>query len=207
MKPEPTVDLGFTAEPFPAGTHMCLIYRDEQERRDVISRYLEAGVAGGEMVGYFADAEVLVDDYLEEMGVSVPESARERRVLLRRSRETYCPDGRFDIERMLDKLRTFHQAGVEQGLSGTRVSGEMGWALEPVKGCEGLIEYEARVNLVLREHPVTAICQYDANRFDGATLFEVISVHPVMVVRGQVVNNPYYVQPETFLARLGEGGR
>ena len=196
------VDLGFTAERFPAGTHMCFIYNDERERREVIGRYLEAGIEGGELVGYFADVEALVDDYLEELGVRVPAAERERRLLLSRSRDTYCPDGRFDIERMLGKLEHFHHTCLEQGVAGGRVSGEMGWALEPVEGREGLIEYEARVNLVLRDHPVTAICQYDANRFDGATLFDVLSVHPMMVVRGQVVNNPYFVVPETFLAGL-----
>ena len=205
MTTQQPVDLGFTPERFPAGTHMCFIYNDERERRALISRYLEAGIDGGERVGYFADVEELVDDYLAELGVRLSTAARERRLLLSRARDTYCPDGRFDIERMLGNLVRFHHDCEACGVGGGRVSGEMGWALEPVEGREGLIEYEARVNLVLRDHPVTAICQYDANRFDGATLFDVLSVHPMMVVHGQVVNNPYYVAPETFLERLNGG--
>ena len=78
----------------------------------------------------------------------------------------------------------------------------MGWALEGLPGTERLIEYEARVNTVVAEYPCTACCQYDARRFDGATLFHVLSVHPAMVVHGQVVRNPYYIPPEKFLAKL-----
>lgn len=36
------------------------------------------------------------------------------------------------------------------------------------------------------------ICQYDANRFDGVTLMEVLRVHPFMIARGRIVSNPYY---------------
>lgn len=49
------VDMGFTQEPFPAGTHMCLIYSDEADRQRVIAKFLEAGLAAGEKVAYFGD--------------------------------------------------------------------------------------------------------------------------------------------------------
>jgi hypothetical protein len=31
---------------------------------------------------------------------------------------------------------------------------------------------------------------------------EVLSVHPVMIVRGQLVKNPYFVEPDEFLSKL-----
>jgi hypothetical protein len=43
------------------------------------------------------------------------------------------------------------------------------------------------------------MCQYDARRFDGATLFKVLQVHPYMVAQGQIVRNPFYLKPEEFL--------
>jgi hypothetical protein len=75
----------------------------------------------------------------------------------------------------------------------------MSWALRGIPGSERLIEYEALVNDVLVTHPVTAICQYDATRFDGASIFDVLKVHPMMVVHGLVVKNPYYVKPQESL--------
>jgi hypothetical protein len=53
---------------------------------------------------------------------------------------------------------------------------------------------------VTRTYPYTACCQYDARRFDGETIMDVLSVHPVMIVRGQLVKNPYYIEPEIFLS-------
>ena len=38
------ISLGFDAEPYPVGTHMCLIYNDEFERRWVMSKYIQSGL-------------------------------------------------------------------------------------------------------------------------------------------------------------------
>jgi hypothetical protein len=54
--------------------------------------------------------------------------------------------------------------------------------------------------MLLRDHPVTAVCQYDANSFGGATIMEVLKVHPKMIINGSVINNPFFVEPEDYLA-------
>ena len=35
------VSMGFTRENYPAGTHMCLIYNSETERKKLIGKFLE----------------------------------------------------------------------------------------------------------------------------------------------------------------------
>lgn len=95
-----------------------------------------------------------------------------------------------------------HSSSIGEGYGGACASGEMSWALRGVPGSERLTEYEALINTIVREYPTTAVCQYDARRFDGATLFDVLAVHPMMIIRGQVVRNPCYVAPEQFLAKL-----
>lgn len=200
---ERMVSLGFTSERFPAGTHMCYIYNDDQERHELISRFVESGLRGHEKVGYFVDlmSPEQMRAHLRELGIDLPPQTDEREFSITRALDTYCPDGRFVPERMLQNLRSMHDSSIEEGYAGARASGEMSWVLRGVPGSERLIEYEALVNIVVREYPTTAICQYDARRFDGATLFDVLSVHPMMIIRGQVVRNPYYVDPEHFLKK------
>ena len=110
-----------------------------------------------------------------------------------------CIRDSFSPEVMFDTLRGFRAAGDQAGYDGARVSGEMSWALRDIPGHERLLEYEAKVTGVLAECEVTAICQYDAAAWDGATLLHVLRVHPMMVVRGQVVENPFFMQPEDYL--------
>ena len=193
--------MGFSDGRFPVGTHMCLIYDDENERRKLIAKYLDAGLREGEKVAYFADTMTPdeVEAWLREMGVEVPKQSNAPAFTITVAEKTYCPDGKFAPEAMLNTLRAYHKAVLDEGYPGGRVSGEMSWALRGIPGSDRLMEYEALVNDVLVTHPITAICQYDAKRFDGALVFDVLKVHPMMVVHGQIVKNPYYVRPQEFL--------
>lgn len=196
------VNLGFTRDPYPAGTHMCLIYNDEKERRAIIGKYLEKGAAVGERVAYFADCATStdMDDWLRSMDIDVDEIAKDR-LSISDAEATYCPGGQFIPEKMLDTLKAFYRQSQDDSYPSCRVSGEMSWALKGIPGSERLMEYEALVNDVLVTHPVTAICQYDARRFDGATILECLEVHPFMIVRGQIVHNPYYMSSDVFLKK------
>ena len=88
-------------------------------------------------------------------------------------------------------------------ITNVRVIGEMTPHVQHVDGGSRLCEYESKVSLLQRKYPVTAMCQYDANNFDGATIMEILRVHPLMVVRGTVVSNPFYIPPEEYLNKYG----
>lgn len=197
------VSLGFTVERFPAGTHMCYIFNDDTERLELISKFVESGVRANESVWYFTDLLTPGEmrDRLRTSGAELPPATDDRRLAISPAVTTYCPEGRFEPAQMLQRLRHMYSSSVAEGYAGARATGEMTWALRGLPGSERLIEYEALINTVVREHPTTAICQYDARRFDGGTLFDVLSVHPMMVIRGQVVRNPYYIEPDRFLAK------
>ena len=191
-------DMGFTKKSFPAGTHMCLIYSHDDERRNVIGRFIESGIIGKEKVAYFADVmkPEEVREWLRNMEVELPQ---ENGFSIRVAENTYCPDGEFVPEKMLHMLRTFYTQAKADGYPNVRGSGEMSWALRGIPGSDRLVEYEALLNELVVTHPVTAICQYDANQFSGATILNVLKVHPMMIVHGQIVYNPYYIKPQDFL--------
>lgn len=196
----PMVSLGFTAELFPPGTHMCYLYNDEQERLEIMSDFVRSGIEAGEKIGYFVEEMTpqALRDYFAGLGI-VP--AEESQLDIKPSLEVYCPDGRFSPDRMLGRLRSAYDDGIREGFNGVRLTGEMHWALRGLPGSERLAEYEARINLLVVDSPSSVICQYDANHFDGATLFKVLNAHPMMIVRGQVVHNPYYLPPQEYFAR------
>jgi len=63
------------------------------------------------------------------------------------------------------------------------------------------MEYESKVSLLVKEYPINAVCQYDARAFDGSTILEVLKVHPLMIVRGKIIHNPYFEEPAEYLAK------
>ena len=196
-----TISLGFDTEKVQEGQHICYLYNDDRERLRVMSKYLESGLLANEKVLYMVDSmtpeEMLAT--LGELGIDI--RSREDDCAVRSAESGYCKDGCFTSSEMLDVIKAFYQEAMQQGYSGARGTGEMSWCLvEGRAEMSELMTYEARLNDLLSLYPYTACCQYDTRKFDGSTIMDVLSVHPVMIVRGQLVKNPFYVKPAEFIA-------
>ena len=167
----------------------------------VVAKYIESGLLANEKVLYIADKatpEEILQSFTE---LDVDVQAKTAGLTLSGAPSIYYPKGTFSTEEMLDMTRAFYRQAVEnEGFDGARGIGEMSWCLVKGRVDEAtLMEYEARLTLLLDELPYTACCQYDARRFDGAVLLDVMSIHPVMIVHGQLVKNPFYIEPQTFM--------
>jgi len=194
------ISLGFTEERVPEGQHICYIFNEDAERKRVMAKYLESGMLAKEKLLYLVDVMTPEEmkDCLAELGVDV--RSKPDAVAIAEAAPAYCPGGFFNATEMLGVVRDFQQQALREGYTGSRGTGEMSWCLaEGRANEEDLMEYEARLNELVAEYPYTACCQYDARRFDGGMIMNVLSVHPMMIVRGQLVRNPYFVAPETFL--------
>ena len=101
---------------------------------------------------------------------------------------------------MIQNLTNFYNDSIKLNFKGARVVGEMIPEVEKMPGGDRLLEYESRISILTRTVPVTAVCQYDANSFDGGTIMEVLKVHPMMIVNGSVVQNPFFIEPEIYLS-------
>lgn len=184
---------------FPSGAHICYVYNDEEERSRIIATFINGGLAASERIGYFVNdiSPEELREHLASLGIALPPAPPANPLVISDATETYCSCGCFNPNAMLDRVDDFFQQSIRDGYCGARITGEMAWALKGIPSSERLVEYEDRLNTLVKKSPATLICQYDANRFDGAMIYEILSVHPMMIVRGQVVMNPFYALPKT----------
>lgn len=171
--------------------HICMIYRGEREKREFLRRYFLEGIRRNRLIGYFADTPDprAPEGWLRETGVdSVPKA----RILVESAARVYAPEGRFDPESMLGKLRRFENESRAEGFRGCRLAGETSWTASNSENLNGFLEYEARVNELGHCQPFAAVCLYDASKFDGRTLYRVLRTHPYAVAHGLVIRNPFY---------------
>ena len=205
MKSNPsTISLGFTEQQFPAGVHICQIFGDDDERKDALFKFLLSGLQAGERVTCFSEKVDKTDlaKFMTQNGIPYDKVADSGALTLSGTEDVYFQDNRFDPERMLQVLSQYHTESMQQGYSASRIIGEMDPRVQRIPGGSRLLEYEAKVSLLLRERPMTAVCQYDSHGFDGATIMDILKVHPLMVVRGSVVHNPFFIPPEEFLLQM-----
>lgn len=198
---EQGMDMGFTKEIIPECHHMCLIYDNEEQRREIVSAYLAAGIKGKEIVRYFTDQTSPDQLYawLAEKGVEFQEDDA---FCILPAESAYCPSGSFVPQQVIDNAVARYTTARQAGYTASRVTGEMNWILRGNYSHNLLLEYEVGLNKIRNDFPRVGMCQYDARLFDGAMLFNVLQVHPYMVAQGQIVRNPFYIKPEEFLAKF-----
>jgi hypothetical protein len=205
MKPrDDAASFGFAEGACRGGSHVCLIYDSEAERRWVMANFFRAGLAAGEDTVYFADSGVQETiEWLALEGVPAGAEVAEGCVRVLSAEAAYYPHGYFSAEDTIGRVRSLSRDAEERGYSVLRGTGEVGWVTRGVRGSEEHLEYEVRVTPMCQECTVTALCQFDARLWEGQALFNMLRVHPRMMVRGQVMENPYYLTPEEFYRERG----
>jgi hypothetical protein len=80
----------------------------------------------------------------------------------------------------------------------------MDWAIEGSSHVASLVEFESRVNEVWRRHDDAVICTYALDKFGGETVIDIMRTHPMIIIGGVLLQNPFFVPPEVFLPELRE---
>jgi len=167
MAPDKRVSRGLRGmgkiEDIAPGTHLCFLYRNEEERWALLVEYIRRGLEAGERVLYIADAPsaTTIREHLQRAGIDVEEAERRGQLRFLTAEEAYLRGERFDPEAMLALLRRETEEALNQGFKGLRATGEMTWALRGLPGSERLSEYEALLNEFFPGSPCIGLCQYD----------------------------------------------
>ena len=181
------------------GDHICAFYPSLAERDGILIPYLNEGLNAG-------DKCVAVVDGTDTQGLVAslaPGSARDREIAqleVRCSEDTYLEDGFFSTERMIGYWDSSIGEAFSGGYSFARAAGEMTWALRQMPGVEELISYESKLNRFLPKYPQVILCLYELGRFSGEVLVDVLKTHPKVLLGGMLLDNPYYLEPDEFLA-------
>lgn len=176
------------------GVHMCGVYDSDAERDDLICNYLHQGDVEGDLVRYMhADAarERISSEYARRFPDEAGHPGASDDFLLMPIRERYCATGRFDPLASLEAVRRVRERARAEGRH-LRSIAEMDWVLDGVPGSELLIPYEAHANSLFKQAPMVITCLYDLRRFSGATIMGVLRTHRFSIMRGVIVENPYY---------------
>ena len=184
------------------GDHICAFYRGLAERDALLLPYLGEGLRAGDKCICVVDATD-PERVLLALGadLDIRSSVARRQMEVLSSRDAYLVGGGFSTSRMLDFWdRAVGAAVGEEGFAFSRAVGEMTWALRDVAGVEELVGYESELNRFLGRYPQVILCLYDLERFSGDLLVDVLKTHPKILVGGTVLENPYYLEPDEFLA-------
>jgi hypothetical protein len=185
------------------GVHICGLYENEKERDEIIFGFLGQGLKAGDLQLY-CPVERSAEEFLHDFGESCPTCRHKMHdmdhMVISSAKALYYPDGVFDPWHMDKALDSFYLESQKKGKRNIRATAEMIWALEAIPGVEHLMAYEARLNYFIPGKPWISICMYNINKFDGATIMNVLRTHPYSISGGVIAQNPYFIHPDKWLA-------
>jgi ABC-type transporter Mla MlaB component len=174
----PTIAL---AVPVRSGEHACCHFAHADDRERLAVAFVRDGLRRGDKVVYFFDGDdaAALVSRLERLDRGFEPAMTRGQFEVRRARDAYIPDGRFDADRMLGLLREEHDRARAEGYSGLSVTGEMPHAVCESPGGEQLGAYEARIASDVDAPSYSVLCQYDHGRFGPGLLSDLIEAHEV----------------------------
>ncbi|MGH8974286.1 MAG: MEDS domain-containing protein [Acidimicrobiia bacterium] len=198
------MELGIPGLQLAPGDHVCAFYRGLSERDEILIPYLREGLRAGDKCICVVDAtepDTVLASLTGEIDLRIPLASHQIDVLS--SRQTYLRGGAFCTETMIDFWdQSVGGALRDPGFSFARSVGEMTWALRDMPGVAELVGYESELNRFLPQYPQVILCLYDLQRFSGELVVDIMKTHPKVLVGGAVVENPYYLDPDEFLATI-----
>lgn len=182
--------------------HVCGAFSNQSEQSSWTVPYILDGMDRNEKCVCIVDRSTKEELFRAVLKArDVGQDALEKRLTFLTSDEVYLKDGRFAMGRMLKTLTQLEHGALAEGYIGLRGVGEMTWATRKAPGVGDLVEYEARINYMYPQARSNMLCQYDEPSFDPATMLDVVTVHPKVVLKGSLCYNPFYQPPDDFLAR------
>jgi signal transduction histidine kinase len=181
--------------------HFCSIYESPEEHYAVAIPFMRMGLDRGEKCIYIADDGTLgaVREAMESEGIDVERATESNSLILATKDQAYLKRGSFDPDWMFTFWKEATDLAMSEGFPALRVTGETEWVVRGGRGLERWMEYESRLTHALAENNCSALCQYNRHCFPPEVILDVIRTHPVVIYRGTVCRNLYYVPPDEFL--------
>ncbi len=180
------------------GDHMVLLYEDNDaiQNAGIIANYIISRVNNNEkclVISGDLEMDILIKNL--EDSIDFQKIISSGQLSLLDKNDAYSKDGKFSPSKMISLLKELSERALQEGYSGLAITGEISWVLDYEDGFEKIMEYENMLNdEIFGLYPVTVICRYNIHRFTSSMIINIIEVHPIVIWKGEIHENPFYFE-------------
>lgn len=180
------------------GDHLVILYEEEEEATDYLVTFIHAALKKNERCLYIANAEN-ADAVLSKILLLKTEGFLQGDLVVLSQEESYAINGEFNPDRMITLLMDQCDQALADGYTGLSVTGDISPVLAYDRGRDLIIEYELKLNdRLFNAYPVTGLCRYNIHKFSYEMISDVIRLHPLIIWKNTLHENPFYLPPEGF---------
>ncbi len=182
------------------GDHIVLLYEEETSIIEEVSSFIVSRLNSGEKCMYISggnDIDALIC-FLKKI-IDLDNYMERGQLFFLSNEDAYAKDGEFDPDKMIEFVKNESIIAVNEGFTGLAVTGEISWVLNYSDGKDRIIEYEWKLNdRIFNSYPVVALCRYNISKFSVQMIRSIIEVHPFIIWKNNIHENPYYINPDGF---------
>src|SRR6202162_6055620 len=168
----------------PWGTHFCLFYETTTDLLETTVSYCKAGLENQEFCLWVVAEPLAVEEATRALEQVVPDLDRYlsgHSIEIVAARDWYFPDGRFDLNRVIDGWNQKLAHASARGYAGVRVTGDTAW-LEK-KDWKDFCEYEESLNQAVANQRLAILCTYPLALCGAGEILDVVRTHQFAVTR------------------------
>ncbi len=160
------------------GSHLCAFYETHDDLIDLVLPFFTARVNRGELCVW-----MMPDGVSDEARVRTSATLAERGIEPYRARDLYLQGAHFEHEPVTRFWNEKLQEGLVKGHSGMCASGDAFWLQS--HDWKTFIDYEADLNKVIADKPITLLCTYPLSVSKAGDLLDVARAHQVALSKRQ----------------------
>lgn len=179
--------------------HIASFYDSTESQLAVTTAFLIEGLQSGHRCIYLLDVNTAGDikSTLRRANVDVDRRIEAGDLVIRDAESVYLESG-FDPRAMIETLESEAEASVDAGYEGLWVAGENSWSFHTDASFDHILDFEAEFDATCPDLPVTALCQYDLDRFNESSAAKALRTHEQIIYRNRLCTNPFYTPPEEY---------
>ena len=191
-------DFSLTGQ-LPRRAHVCALNESDEDVAGWIPLFIRAAREQREQVVTVAGAAWLkqLRKQLDRLDLQSIESTQAEQLLLVAWTQIYSHSkARFDLRTALRSIEQFYSSAIaERGWAGLRLLEQMDWVVSASGGSREVADYERGVDRLVGTYAQPAVCVYNLSRLSGLLLIELLSSHGFVMLRGELVESPFYMEP------------
>jgi hypothetical protein len=183
-----------TRLPIRPGDHLCGLYFGERQRDDVLLPYLNDGLARGDKC-----LVTISNPPAEAVYGGIPHVERHlatKQLEVRTSGDPLPVLGESSVDLPVDSWDAAARSARLAGYPFVRFGADAACWVPQRPSRTDIHRYEAEVNRYAGRHAQSILCLYDLGRYGAGVVIDVLRVHPIILLSGLVLDNPYYRPPE-----------
>ncbi|MDT8310314.1 MAG: MEDS domain-containing protein [Methylophaga sp.] len=154
------------------GSHLCTVYETDKGIIKLSIPFLADGLRNGDKCYLIASEtrQSIILEHLAHVYPDIDTAIKNKRLVMF--------EGITDSVKLYEYFETEFLSATQSGDNYIRVLGDMAWAVEKKMDIDELMSFEMKYNHSLcRKFPAISLCQYDARKFSGTEILNVLKNH------------------------------